>query len=268
MQPFEGSRQRIERADGHRETLANVWNRFIENDPYITAVRVNNDGAGRILVSPAWTIPGDLPLVLGEMLYQFRAALDGAVYEAAALESSGHPPLNEKSLQFPICPSSKEFKNAARNIAPLSEKCRAFIEAVQPYNAPELAPDLRVFNFNRSLGILNDWARKDRHRRLHVIGSIASNASPKIRLPLGASLASMVIAEPAFLKNETQIASFQIDGYTPGMNVQANPDLCIDITVDESPPRYAGNDTFANRLMAISQAVKVIIGGIAEIVGP
>jgi hypothetical protein len=268
VQPFEGSRQRIERAEGHRETLANVWNRFIENDPYITVVRIDNNGAGRILVSPAWTMPGDLPLVLGEMLYQFRAALDGAVYEAATLESSGHRPPNEKSLQFPICPSIKEFRNAARNIAPLSEKCRAFIEKVQPYNSPELTPDLRVFNFNRSLGILNDWARKDRHRRLHVIGSIASNATPKIRLPLGARLSSMVIAEPAFLKNETQIASFQIDGYTPGMNVQANPDLCIDITVDERPLRCAGNDTFANRLMAISRAVKVVVAGLEEIVCP
>jgi hypothetical protein len=143
----------------------------------------------------------------------------------------------------------------------------AIIEAVQPYNAPELDPDLWVFNPQRSLGILNDWARKDRHRRLHVIGSVAFNASPKFRLPVGATLGWVVVNESVFLENETEIASFQIGGYAPGMNVQANPDLCIDVSVDETPTRCAGNDTFGNRLLGITRAVERIVGEFEEFFG-
>jgi hypothetical protein len=62
---------------------------------YTTRADVNDGGAGAIRVKPNSEIPGNLSLVPGEMLYQLRAALDGAIYEAAAL-ASGQNPSQEK----------------------------------------------------------------------------------------------------------------------------------------------------------------------------
>jgi len=268
MRPFEGCWQRIEWADAHRKTFAEAWNRFIEDDPYTSVVRMYHDGTGNMWVRPNYSsLDPIFSLHLGEILYQFRSALDGCVYDAAILESRKNPPPDEEYLAFPICASDKHFDNCTRNIEPLTKDRRDIIESVQPYNTPKLAPDLMVLNFNRTLGILHDWARKDRHRTLHVVGSWASNANPKLRFPEGASLAYMTVHGSGFLEDEGQIASFKIDGYTTGMNVQGNPDLSIDIAVNEIPPPCADNDTLGNRLLAMSVATQSIIGAFKKSFG-
>jgi hypothetical protein len=85
------------------------------------------------------------------------------------------------------------------------------------------------------LRTLNEWARIDRHRRLNVVASWFSQADPKFRLPLGVSLASLLVAGDGFLEVENQIASFSLTGWVPGMPIEANPDLAIDIAVNEIP---------------------------------
>jgi hypothetical protein len=267
LESFEGCRQRVERANAHHSTLAQAWNSFIENRAYGFGLDINLDGTGAIWGWPTGSIPNDFPLIVGEILYQYRSALDGAIYQAAIVESKQDPPPNENDLMFPISSTRKKFENASRYIAPLSEKCRAFIERVQPYNAPQVSADLLVFNFNRSLGILNDWARKDRHRRLHVVGSLASRADVMLIIPDTARLASVeFVIKNEFLEGKTKIAAFTIEGHTPGMDVHANPNLPIDIALDEIPPKCAPNDTFGNRLEAISRTVKMIIGQIEQII--
>src|SRR6476620_3289262 len=98
-------------------------------------------------------MPEDFPLILGEILYQYRAALDGAVHAAAVIESGQDAPPNEADLAFPIMSSASKFKNAERQIGPLSNDSKSLIEALQPYNAPPLGPALRLANCNRSLEI-------------------------------------------------------------------------------------------------------------------
>ncbi len=259
MRPFQGCWRRIERAKAHSKALADEWNSFIENDPYLVSVDVERDGKGRIRISPACPFPTSFALCLGEMLYQFRAALDGCVYAAAILETGQDPPPNENLLAFPICASEADFKNSARNTAPLSQKLKAIVESVQPYKIPELEPQLLVLNINRALGILHEWARRDRHRQLHVLASWASNARPKLMLPDGVWLTDLTVSNDGLLKDEREVARFGLTGYHSGMNVKANPDLMLDIAVDEIPPPCADNDTLGNRLETIGVAVRTIV---------
>ena len=216
---------------------------------------MERDGTGRIFIRPKFpALPPIFSLEFGEMIYQLRAALDGCIYQAAILETNRNPPPDEDYLEFPICATPKNFKNARRCIAPLPKDVRAFIKSIQPYNAPKIVP------LNRALGILHDWARKDRHRYLHVLGSWASKVSPQLRLPNGVSLASMVVTGSAFLKDESEIARFTLNGYIPGMEIKANPNLAIDISVDEATPACAASDTFNLRTFNIFFFVEVIVG--------
>ncbi len=258
---FENCWQRIERAKAHSKTLSDTWNDLCEKETYSAVVRVDDDGTGRIWVEPIHFagFPPVASLELGEMLYQLRAALDGSIYQAAIIDSGQNPPPNEKGLAFPIFSNAKDFHDASFKIKPLAQKRRDFVESIQPYNAPNIAPDLMVWNFNRTLGIINDWARIDRHRRLHFIGSWASNAAPKLRLPAGVTLVSLIVTGAGFLEHESQVAEFRLDGWVPGMNIQANPDLLIDIAVNEPPPPCADHDSLGNRIEAMLRATAFVV---------
>jgi len=263
--PFQGCRDRVERAIAHRKTLGELWADWLEKDPYDVFVHGENDGTGTIQVRQTDDVPEACSLELGEALYQLRAALDGCIYQAAIIESGQDPPPNENRLEFPVCVTARYFQDAAWKIAPLSQKCRSFIESMQPYNTPELSPELMVLNFNRTLGILSDWARKDRHRQLHVVASWVSKANPKVYVPSPGILRSIVVSGDGFLENKAEIARFKIDGFIPGMAVEANPDLAIDIAVDEIPQPCADNDTLGKRLAEMTIVVSIFIDTIESL---
>lgn len=257
MSLFEGCWDRIDRAEAHLKAIRETWNSLRNEDLYSFGVNVNRDGTGAIYFVPVDALPKGLSLQLGEFLYHLRAALDGCVY-AAAVSVHGNPPPNEEGLEFPICARSSDYHRGTRKIDPLPEKCRTFIETIQPYNAPDLPPMGRVFNFNRTLRILHDWARKDRHRRLHLVGSLASSGDPLIDLPDGVVLKSIDVRIPSLLDHEAEIASFVLKGYQVGMEIKANPNIFVDIAVNEIPEPSAPNDTLANRMIAMVETVRFV----------
>jgi hypothetical protein len=259
MPQFQGCRDRIERATTHREALAKLWADWIDEDPYSVSILVQRDGTGSMFIEPRNPVPRGWAIELGEILYHLRAALDGAVYQCAVIESGQNPPPGHDRLEFPICATSTKFAKAApQKIGVLSQECQDFIESLQPYNAPKVRRHLAVFNMNRNLAIVNDWARKDRHRTLHIIGGWASQASPKIRLPPGATLKYLHANNDGFLDVGREIATFAIEGYRRGMNVMGNPDLMIDVGVSEEPTQIAKNDTLGNRLTGMIQTTTFI----------
>jgi len=262
--PFETCRQRIARAEAHCKTLATLWNEAIEEgDLYSTRLDIQDDGTGSIWIAPRFErgLPDVFSLEFGEFLYQLRSALDACVYAAAVVESGQDPPPNEEDLEFPICDSAAKFKKASWKIRPLAKKRRDIIESVQPYNAPSLDNNLLVMNPHRALAILNDWARKDRHRRLHIVGGWASSANPQLWLPRGVELEYMMVTYDGLLEHDSEIASFKLRGYVPGAEpkVQANPDVFVDIAVDEPPPMCADNDTLGERTKWMIIYVRAIV---------
>jgi hypothetical protein len=264
-QAFETCRQRIDRAEAHLRAVAEFWGSLMKEEPYSAFVRVDDDGTGRIWVQPQYDrLPHAIALYIGEALYQLRAALDASVYGAAVMETGQDPPPDEEKLEFPICASPEDFEKASWKIRPLSEERRRIIEAVQPYRTPDIAPELMVFNVNRTLGILHDWARKDRHRKLHVVGSWGSDASPKVRFPEGVRLVSMTTYSAGFLEEQNEVAAFVLDGFVPGMKVEANPDMTIEIALDESPPPCAATDSLGNRLRAMVISTRLVTKAIEK----
>lgn len=266
LKEFVGCWTRIERAETHRVAFAKAWSNFLDDDPYSPSLQIDHDGAGSLRIVPRYeSLPAVFGLELGEMLYQLRAALDGSIYAAAIRESGVDPPPNARDLEFPICSSTAHFNQANRKIAPLTGQRRLIVETIQPYNAPgNLDPETLVFSLNRALDILNDWARKDRHRALHVVGSWASSATPLLLIPAPAHLDSLAVTGDGFLESEREVARFKISGFVPGMNVQANPNLMIDIGVDEALPPCADNDTLGNRIKAMMTLARTVVGGIEK----
>jgi hypothetical protein len=261
LRSFAGCWERIARAEANIKSFGKLWAEFAAEDHYSSDLEMKDDGTGEISVQPPYSgLPSELSLILGEALYQLRGSLDAAVYSSVSQQTGQDPPPDESVLEFPICASPASFKRGERKLGMLSVERRGFIEEVQPYNVPDIGPDLLVFNVNRTLGILHDWARIDRHRRLHVVGSWASNAEPWLLLPRECRLIELTVHDPSLLESKRAVASFRLEGFQPGMRVNANPNLTIDVAVADGPEPCADNDTLGQRLASMAHAVRVIVG--------
>jgi hypothetical protein len=148
--------------------MAELWNDARLRNMVEFRVEVDYKGCGTMwLKEISSDLPLELELELGEFLYQLRAALDGAVYACAIEDSSANPPPEASRIEFPICAREDEWRRQSRKVGALNAGRRRFIGLMQPFAEPDLSPELRICNYNRSLRFLNDLARMDRHRTLH-----------------------------------------------------------------------------------------------------
>lgn len=90
-------------------------------------------------------------ILLGEVIYNFRAALDYLVFELAFHDSG----IVQNGTQFPICDAIGGFDGVApKFLVGLNSAHRAAIEGLQPYNGCNWA------------AVLRDISNPDKHRRL------------------------------------------------------------------------------------------------------
>jgi hypothetical protein len=260
---FERPWRRLERAKAHRKRFADIWNEFLDSEPYETVCHIDADGEGVISVD-AKPIPEELSVVLGELLYQLRAALDSCIYELAIIDSGQDPPTDAEKLEFPIRNDSRTgFDSVAWKLGPLTDEHRGWIETIQPYRMQAQFHWKLSYMF-WSLDFINDWARKDRHRGLHVVASWAANKSPLLNLPSGVYLRAMLPTPDGLLEEESEVARFFLDGWKPGMDCQANPNLTIDVALQEAPPPRSDDDTLNERVRLMISTVSVIIESLEQ----
>jgi hypothetical protein len=255
MATFQDSRDRIDRAQAHRAVFSDGWKALLKRSRQKPIVQVDQDGAGSIRVEPP-PLPITLSLELGEMMYQLRAALDACVYRAAVLDSGSDPPTNENALEFPICATVANWKESGRKIAPLAHDRQLIVEEMQPCNAANYPGTRRVI---RSLGIPNDWARKDRHRRLHIVRTWRGTVFPTLNVGPPARLLALVARQPGFTEGDTEVARFSIDGWVPGTELKASVRVPFDVALDEPPPPEDLADTLDRRIGEMFYAVLYVV---------
>jgi hypothetical protein len=233
--PFQNCWDRVDRAEAHRQASIERWNAFDTSQTYTSRVEVDNDGTGRFFTEPVkrdWTLP--FSLELGEMLYQLRSALDSCVYDAAVLRF-GDPPPDPKQWQFPITSKPADFKEAIRRMKDIPADVAAIIERVQGYSRLTCIFDGNQFDIGPTLVILNDWARIDRHRQLHLVGTALTGGRLAIGSPLGMGVEYCNFIGGDVLENQSEIARFKIRNFVPGTKLSFHPEFSFEIMVDESP---------------------------------
>jgi len=110
-------------------------------------------------IAPAETFFGmDVPILIGEICYHFRSALDYLVFELAKLDSG----VEQKGTQFPIEDDPNRFRgNAPRMLAGINPVHVAAIERLQPYNRCDWIERLR------------DCSNPDKHRHFVEAGGVS-----------------------------------------------------------------------------------------------
>lgn len=156
--PLDGAGMRLARADAHL-TEADKLLREWEQGCVDKIVR-QDDGQYRFNGFP--DIPSMLPVIVGDVMHNLRAALDYLVYELSLLDSKGQI---KDGTQFPIEDVKSNPTNPSRcfdgrrksYLKGLSDTHVDAIEALQPYNGVEWTETLR------------DVSNPDKHRHLTVI---------------------------------------------------------------------------------------------------
>jgi hypothetical protein len=110
-------------------------------------------------------------ILLGDVVGDFRAAPDHAMYEAV-LAYSGTPE-RPQGIEFPIyLQDSKDFRTRERKLAPqVAPNVWEMVEAVQPFHGEDRA-------HTSPLEILRWLSNRDKHRQVHVIGRTAVDMGP------------------------------------------------------------------------------------------
>lgn len=232
--PFETCRQRTERAALHGKALAELWNGLDTGSAYSTRIDFQDDGTGEIFIEPVnrdWF--GQFSLQYGEMLYHLRAALDSCVYDTAVFHTRKNPPDNESALGFPICESDVQFKKSARRIAPLPDKLKTFIEAVQPYKSYVMKNNLGIWQLSDILATLGKWSMIDRHRRLNIVGTIPTRGTIQVHPPSGMTLENLTFESGGILEDKSKIGVCKIGNFVRGSKIGVKTQLAFEIAVKD-----------------------------------
>jgi hypothetical protein len=210
-------------------------------------------------------VPAEFSLILGEQLYQLRSALDACIYQATVYPTGRNPPPNLGQLEFPITWDKNEWPGLVkRRLKGLPVRIKQGIESVQPFNSIHLDPRAQLKHTGRSLGILHDLARKDRHRQLHIVGSWPRQVNPIFDLPEGVAVDSVETMAPSVLNEGAVIVRFYLNGFVSGMKFVVNPQMRTSIGCDEPPPPCDPSDTFDNRLTEMLNAVGSVIAAFEQ----
>ena len=169
------------RCDQHLRVLWEESVVYLQREPYVVSTNPDLDTSSYVIrVNVTEQPPPIIPLVFGDCLQQLRSALDYLAWQLVVANGgipSGTPNAGRPPTQFPILYRENKFGiDVAGGVSP---EAIAIIEGLQPYHRP--AKDGRPV-VQDPLYILNDLARRDRHRMVHVV-AFGGRAGDSLHFP-------------------------------------------------------------------------------------
>jgi len=81
--------------------------------------------------------------------------------------------------------------------------------------------------------MLNELARIDRHRAVHLVGACVVKGGLAVKAPAGSLITGSRRVERPIIDEEGQIATFAVGPWSPGQQVQLYPDLVLEVEIAE-----------------------------------
>jgi hypothetical protein len=146
VHPLDGAFERVNRAEEHLTELKRHLDDLRQN--YLDAVPLDFDPNPpyQVYTKPPVVYPSPKPILsilLGEICYNLRSALDYLVFELARLDSGSV----QDNTQFPIDDTPKQFRSSKkRRLVGVSLNHIAAIERLQPYKGIKWSEILRTLS--------------------------------------------------------------------------------------------------------------------------
>ncbi len=216
MPDLEGVWRKIARANVHLQTFGVEERAFLDRKPYRLRVDIDTQSSGDmvneiLVVETTDSVPADLSVLIGDVLYNLRSALDHLAWQLV-LANQGTP--NDKTA-FPIFNDRTVIRNGKAverwlNIAGgVHRDALALIEESQPYlrtDGPTMHP----------LWILNELVNIDKHRLLLVLATVYESidmTSRGARGPISIRVPVRRALEPGAYVGTLAIPADQHDGH-------------------------------------------------------
>jgi hypothetical protein len=156
QEPLDPAFARIDRAGEHLSELERHIQEIARKQANTCLIQFNPDPPYQVLkvdLPPETYFGMRVPILVGEICYHLRSALDYLVFELAKLDSG----VEQERTQFPIEDDPNGFRgNAPRFFKGFNPSHIAAIERLQPYNGCNW------------VALLRDCSNPDKHR--HLIG--------------------------------------------------------------------------------------------------
>jgi hypothetical protein len=168
-------RLQVGRAEEHLKTLEDAARDFAQSGAYTAEVEFDQKVfeyrvRARVQAAP----PGQIRLLIRELVQGLRSTLDNTSYELAVRQTGKDPPPDADGIAFPIFKDATRYrKGSTRALTHIGAAESALIESLQPYRAAIPNED--------PLWILHRLANDDKHKRLHVVGFTVAGSRFHVR---------------------------------------------------------------------------------------
>lgn len=257
--PYElaGARLKWDRANEQAGELSAEIGAFLndERNRYKLALDRDTDTPEeRVIIRFDRATPDVWSVRIGEIVHNWRSALDHMVYEIAAAEGEGKVPMG---TEFPIFLDRAQFASKNRGgglykIRGLPEPARTSIEEIQPFNRDDSPERHRLW----ALQELSNW---DKHRLLHLTNLAAAVRNLRVEPWPGITIDAVSVRADGEIEDGGVLATYRVSGVaTDGAQVLVDAQIVTDIAFEKTGP--AGGFIVAKGLHDLIEVVGMVAG--------
>jgi hypothetical protein len=221
-----GARVKLDRAHEQVLALGETLAAFAENEPYQLAEQVV-PGATDDLVDYRYVVTDLRPTRpefaahIGEILHNFRSALDYFVYAAATRHSF--------STQFPIFHRATDWPaKSGPMMRAVPRRYARIVELAQPYQLPN--------PYEHTLSKLNYLSNTDKHRLLNTTATALSEAAPTFLPENDVAVIHDVVMNTGTLKEGGELVRLVLEPSGPEPIVTMAGEFRLAITFRDAAP--------------------------------
>jgi hypothetical protein len=223
MDPLNGVRFKIVRAQEHHDLLDQKVGAFLASKPYTTLIDVDEQTwEFRVRVDvhretdPYWAV------IIGDLVHNLRSALDHLAW--ALVQVNGNKPT--KRTQFPIFTDQGEFEaDGRRMIAGVSAEATALLESLQPY--------VRRNPADHPLEVIRLLSNRDKHHLLYTTAFIPSGLEQRLSRVIGSGRLEIYEVAQGPITDGTVILRGRLVPSPTFENVKVNFQFASEIVVSE-----------------------------------
>jgi hypothetical protein len=257
--PLESARLKVDRANSHARALKAEIERWLEDDPYSLTVDEDSETGEEVcVIHIARRPPIEWSLIIGEIVYGLRSALDHAVFALSTPAGGGSPP---RGTEFPIFIDKPKFPSTDRpgglwKIRGLGDVARKGIEAIQPFNSTGEDPRAHPF------WVLQELCNSDKHRLLNMTGGIFGASQLDLRTSGDLRIERIEVRGDGPVEDGDALARWRFLGGKG--QVTLDGDIAYDVAFDQAGP--AKGERVGNGIDILGTAVNSTIATLAKTV--
>lgn len=240
MSLFDGARAKIERARKQTDDLQAVFEGFYESKLYSIRQEFDPQAGEKRLVFHADPLPLEWSVIIGEIMFNLRSALDHSIYELTCIESGG--PLD--GTEFPVFKDETKYFALDKQGNPTRTSGLFKIRGIKDEKRRAVIKDLQPFEFRKThpadqlpiIALVHELNIVDKHRTLHLCRMKTTQLRTQVLRDIYPISMAVVIQR---LEDGTEVARWRpVGNFNDEVDMES--EVSFEIAFGDSVPILAG----------------------------